>query len=301
MAASLPPFEDRLLRVNGVNVRTRSAGNPAAPLALLLHGFPETWMSWREQIPALLAAGWRVALPDQRGYATSSKPTAKGSFERDKLVGDALGLIDALDAPTAAVIGHGWGGVVGWTLAAAHPTRVSHLVAIAAPHPAVAPAFLKDAHLPSPWGTLSQLSVNAVPEWILSLARVRALNGVMAHAKPGSIPDADLRELREEWIREGAWDAMMGWFREAARAKANPADSQRVTAPTLILWGANDRLASPAWAQASQARADGAVVEVIADAGHFVQHEAPEAVNAAILGHLGTHEIVRERSRPRQW
>jgi len=104
---------------------------------VLLHGFPEFWYGWHETIVSLANAGYRVVVPDQRGYNLSEKPSAVSDYRIDALARDVVGLIDAYDRETAAVAGHDWGAAVGWWLALHHADRVSEFVAVNVPHPTV--------------------------------------------------------------------------------------------------------------------------------------------------------------------
>src|SRR5579871_5574792 len=107
------------VRVNGVRLHVVEAG--AGPLVVLLHGFPEFWYSWRHQLPALAAAGYRAVAPDLRGYNASDKPAHVRDYRLRHLVGDVTGLIVALGARTARIVGHDWGGVIAWKLAMVRP------------------------------------------------------------------------------------------------------------------------------------------------------------------------------------
>src|SRR5207248_3278599 len=133
-AEQLPgAWEHRYAVVNGVRLHYVEAG--AGPLMVLLHGFPEFWYSWRHQIPALAAAGFRVIAPDLRGYNLSAKPPAVHSYRIEALVGDVAALIRHAGERRAAVAGHDWGGVLAWYLPLYHPDVVDRLIVLNAPHP----------------------------------------------------------------------------------------------------------------------------------------------------------------------
>src|SRR5437660_6738781 len=106
------------------------------PLVLLLHGFPECWVSWRYQLPALAAAGFHAVAPDLRGYGGSDRPRGVPAYRAANLVADLAGLLRALGTGPACVVGHDWGGVLAWRLAALHPELVRKLAILNAPHPA---------------------------------------------------------------------------------------------------------------------------------------------------------------------
>ena len=117
-------MEHKLIPTNGITLHAVAAGPEDGPLVLLLHGFPEFWYSWRRQIPALAAAGFRVLAPDQRGYNLSDKPRDLSAYRLDALAADVLGLIDAAGRERAFVVGHDWGAIVAWWLALVAPQRV---------------------------------------------------------------------------------------------------------------------------------------------------------------------------------
>ena len=129
----------RLSRIaaNGIHLHVAEAGPPDGPLVFLLHGFPEFWYGWRNQIAPLAGIGCHVVVPDQRGYNLSDKPKGAGSYDLDLLTADILGLADHYGQKTFDVAGHDWGASVGWWLAGQNHRRVRRLAALNAPHPAV--------------------------------------------------------------------------------------------------------------------------------------------------------------------
>jgi pimeloyl-ACP methyl ester carboxylesterase len=131
-------------RINGIDMHyvtvdpdPEAVDHPtgAAPLVVLLHGFPEYWYAWRHQLTPLAEAGYRVVAPDLRGYNRSSQPEGVDSYRMAELVGDVRGLIEHWKAPDATVVGHDWGGMIGWELAIREPELVRQLVICNAPHP----------------------------------------------------------------------------------------------------------------------------------------------------------------------
>src|SRR5919202_6066254 len=117
----------------GVQLHYVEAG--AGPLVVLLHGFPEFWFSWRRQLPALAAAGFRAVAPDLRGYNLSSKPRGLEAYRVGRLARDVARIIEQLGQQRAAVVGHDWGGGVAWAFAMRYPTLVERLVILNMPHP----------------------------------------------------------------------------------------------------------------------------------------------------------------------
>jgi pimeloyl-ACP methyl ester carboxylesterase len=127
------PLEHHQISTNGSRLHVVQSGAATGPLVLLLHGFPAFWYGWRYQLPYLAAAGYRVWAPDQRGYNLSHKPLGLAAYRLEILAADVLGPIDAAGQETACVVGHDWGGLVGWWIASHAPHRLEQLVAINAP------------------------------------------------------------------------------------------------------------------------------------------------------------------------
>jgi epoxide hydrolase A/B len=125
-------MELRTIAANGIRMRIAEQGS--GPLVLLLHGFPESWYSWRHQIPALAAAGFHAVAVDQRGYGGTDAPAAIESYDILHLVGDAVGVLDALGETRAVVVGHDWGAPVAWHCALLHPTRFQGVAALSVPY-----------------------------------------------------------------------------------------------------------------------------------------------------------------------
>ncbi|MGO1118375.1 alpha/beta fold hydrolase [Rhodovibrionaceae bacterium A322] len=131
---NLPGIELQLLPANGISQRCALAGPENGPLVVLVHGWPESWYSWRHQIPALAQVGWRVAAPDLRGYGGSDKPGDIAAYDLESMTGDIAGLIDALGYETAVLVGHDWGAPLVWTTAILHPEKVQAVAGLSVPH-----------------------------------------------------------------------------------------------------------------------------------------------------------------------
>jgi len=121
----------RMIESNGIRLNIAEQGK--GPLVLLCHGFPESWYSWRHQIEALAAAGFHAVAPDMRGYGKSDAPEAIDQYTIFHLVGDLVGLLDALEAPTAVIVGHDWGANIAWQAARLRPDRFRAVVALSVP------------------------------------------------------------------------------------------------------------------------------------------------------------------------
>ena len=122
----------RTVETNGIKLRIAEMGK--GPLVIFLHGFPESWYSWRHQLPAVAKAGFHAVAPDLRGYGKSDKPANVDDYDIRHLTADVTGLIDALGEKTAVVVGHDWGSLVAWNAVLLHPDRFTGLVAMSVPY-----------------------------------------------------------------------------------------------------------------------------------------------------------------------
>src|SRR5919199_2565529 len=124
--------QHRMVETNGIRLHIAEQG--AGPLVLLCHGFPECWYSWRHQLPALAAAGFHAVAPDMRGYGQSDRPEAIDQYTLLHLVGDMVGLLDALGAESAVIAGHDWGAPVAWHAALLRPDRFRAVIGLSVPY-----------------------------------------------------------------------------------------------------------------------------------------------------------------------
>jgi epoxide hydrolase 4 len=274
--------------VGGVRLRVAQAGPRDGPLVVLLHGFPESSSGWRQQVPALAAAGFRVWAPDARGYAGSDAPPSIVDYAMPRLVGDVVGLIDAAGRERAHLVGHDWGGVVAWKVAEGHPERLARLVVLNAPHPHAHRAQLR--RRPRQMAKSLYMLFFQVPLLPEALLRARDHAALVASltrsSRPGTFDEDVLEAYRRDWRRPGALRPMLDWYRAALRHGGRGGGRPRIRVPTLVLWGERDAFLEAALATASAELCDDARVEWLADATHWLHHEEPARVNAALIGFL---------------
>ena len=135
---SVSEAAQRLIETNGIHLNIAEQGQ--GPLVLFCHGFPESWYSWRHQISALAAAGFHAVAPDMRGYGKSDRPEAIDQYTMFHLIGDLVGLLDVLQAPTAIIVGHDWGATIAWHAARLRPDRFRAVACFSVPYRPRGPA-----------------------------------------------------------------------------------------------------------------------------------------------------------------
>lgn len=288
MSSLDPEVSHRHVTTNGVTLHVAVAGPETGPLVILLHGFPEFWYGWRRQIEPLARAGFRVWVPDQRGYNLSEKPKPVAAYNIDLLAQDVLGLMDAAGAERACVVGHDWGAAVAWWLALRYPERVERLAILNVPHPVV-----MQRHLRRSWAQLRKswymgfFQLPYLPERGFTRADgVPLSKGIARTARPGTFGPEELARYREAWLQPGAPSGMINWYRAALRAAPKIPDDIRIQVPTLIIWGTADQFLGEELGPMSLEVCDDGRLERLEGVSHWVQHEAPERVNELLLQHL---------------
>lgn len=279
--------------VNGVRLHYVEAGE--GPLVVLLHGFPEFWYSWRLQIPALAAAGFRVIAPDMRGYNTSEKPWGVSAYRIEALAGDVAALIRHAGAERATVAGHDWGGIVAWAMPNYHREVLDKLIVLNAPHPG---AWLREVRKPRQLAMASYqffFQLPWLPEAAMRAGNYRAVRDVLRRdpVRPGAFSEEDIRRYVAAIARPGALTAALNYYRaiyrEAVRRgpRRYVVGLRRSDAPTLLIWGEQDAALGIRLTEGLERWAPNIRVERIPNASHWVQNDAPERVNELMLAFLG--------------
>ena len=287
------------IRTSGIELHVVTAGPEAGHPVILLHGFPDFWYGWRYQIDALAARGFRLIMPDQRGYDRSDKPAAVAAYDISQLNRDILQLMDALHLPRASLVAHDFGGAVAWWVAANQPERVDRLVVLNCPH------FLtyRRAHrgleqLTRSW-YVGALVVPWLSEALCKLGGYQALIRLGPGTRLGGMRDEDLPSYREAWSQPGAVRGMLSWYRAMLPALFRPFPKTRITVPTLLVWGKRDAFLSSAMARPSVELCDHGKLVMFDDATHWVHWDAPERVNPLIADWLsGAPEASQRGASP---
>jgi pimeloyl-ACP methyl ester carboxylesterase len=309
----------RMIETNGIRLELFEQGD--GPIVLLLHGFPETAYSWRHQIPALARAGYHAVAPNQRGYAHSERPQPIEAYDLPTLVADAVGVLDAIGAQDAVVVGHDWGAPVAWHMALLHPARVRAVVGMSVAHarrtstPPLArmQALFKDhffyiLYFQEPGVAEAELEADVRRSlrmfyWSASGAAPRG-GAFTPHPKSAKLLDTmrdtdvlpvwltqvDLDHYTAQFEHSG-FAGPINWYRNFDRTWERTAAlaGAQITQPSLFIAGERDPVLSFAGKQVErlpQVCADLRGTLIVPGAGHWIQQERPEQVNAALLEFL---------------
>ena len=281
-------LEHSIIKTNGIRLHVVQAGPKSGIPVVLLHGFPEFWYGWRKQIPALVEAGCRVIVPDQRGYNLSDKPEGIKNYRIDELVKDIIGLIDALEYEKVNLVGHDWGANVAWTLANKHPERLNKLGIMNVPHPAVMRRFLmRDfEQIRRSWYVFA-FQLPWLPETGMKQNDWRgAVSALRGSGKIHTFTNEDIVKYKEAWSQPGAMTSMINWYRAVIRYQPPMPTDPRIKVPTLMMWGMKDLALSHRMARPSMDYVDEGNLILFPEATHWVQYDAAEEVNHYLVDFL---------------
>lgn len=253
------------------------------PAVIMLHGFPDSHELWRNQVPPLVKAGYRVIVPDLRGFGESSKPTAVADYKMLNIVGDVLGILDSLGVARAHVVGHDWGAALSWVTASFAPDRVDHLVTMSVGHPRAFTGAGFEQREKSWYMLLFQFEEIA-ERWLSDndWANLRRLWGT----------HPDIERVLQNLARPGALTAALNWYRASVHPRSwleRPIQFPKVQAPTMGVWSSGDQALVEAGMKNSGEYVDGSWrYERIEGAGHWLQLEATDEVTTLLLDFLPT-------------
>ena len=263
--ARVPGFDNE-----GLTFEVADQGPLDGSPVLLLHGFPQRATCWRRVAPLLHAGGHRTLAPDQRGYAARARPRGRRAYALPHLVADVVALVRRLDTGPVDLVGHDWGGLVGWATAAAHPELVRTLTAVSAPHPR-----------PFAWSLLS--SDQAARSWYMAAFQAPFVPELAARSparllerglRRSGMREPEIARFRREVLDDGALTGALGWYRALPLAPLSRPVGD-VAVPTTLVWGDRDFAVSRRAAEltAEQVRAPFRL-EVLSGVGHWVPEQA---------------------------
>jgi pimeloyl-ACP methyl ester carboxylesterase len=282
------------LPVNGIELAVRSAGDPAAPLVLFLHGFPEYAGAWDEVLPAF-AVRFHAVAPDQRGYGGSSKPDGVDAYRAKSLVRDVLALGDWLSPGRPfALVGHDWGASVAYATAIAAPGRISRLAVINGVHPGPFQRALIEDEAQRQASSYMHYLRAPEAEARLSANGYEKLLGMLSRfgPQPWLTPEKRAAYI-EAWSVPGALTGMLNWYRASPLMVPAPGEAVdpagvmkldpallRIRMPHLVIWGMDDRALLPVSRSTLADYCDHLTVREIAGADHWVVHQRTDEVIA---------------------
>jgi len=266
--------------INGIALHWVEQGT--GPVILLLHGFPEFWYSWRHQIDPLASAGFRVVVPDMRGYNLSAKPVEVDEYRLDRLTGDIAALIDRVsEGKPVVLVGHDWGGVVAWFTAMAHPDLLDKLIILNCPHPlGISRALARWSQKRRFWYQYA-FQIPYLPEWILSFndcAMIRRKLERLIHRRE-ALSDSDLEKYVQAMQQPGALRGMINYYRAIGRHRRwSRSMVKTIAVPTLVLRGLDDPFFIPEAFAHYDRWVERCELESVPGAGHFIQSDLPDLV-----------------------
>jgi len=309
----------RTIATNGINLHIAEAGT--GPLVLLVHGWPESWYSWRHQLPALAEAGFHAVAPDVRGYGDSDRPDAIAAYSMQDMVADYVGILDALGEEKAVIVGHDWGAPMAWTSAVLHPERYRAVVGMSVPFTPRSPApplqilrqrfaetFFYIVYFQEPGVAEKELEADPRRSLRLILYAIsgdgRGMSGFAGKPKESGLLDGMTEPaVRPPWLTEADIDYYANEFgRSGFRGGINryrnmdrdweelpQLEGARVRQPALFIYGSKDGVvaSNPASIETMRQQCDDLRnVIVLPGAGHWTQQERPTETNAALIAFL---------------
>ena len=272
---------------NGINFEVATMGS-GDRLALCLHGFPEHAYSWRQQMPLLARLGYRVWAPNLRGYGGTDSPQEVSAYKTRTLVEDVASLIKAAAPRETLLLAHDWGGALAWSLAIEQPQLIDKLAVMNLPHPA---CFARELRRPpqlfKSW-YMFFFQLPWLPEFFLSRRDGRATSDVIRRTlrDQARFTDEDLEVYRANAVRPGGLTAMINWYRALFRGgglrRFRGAEIPVINIPTLFLWGDADTALSFRTTRGTEKYVSNLTFRVFPGVSHWIQQEAPEAVNAML-------------------
>ena len=281
--------------INGLRLHYVMAGE--GPLMLFLHGFPEFWYAWKDQLEEF-QRDFTVVAPDLRGFNLSDKPQDAENYRMAYLIEDVRQLIEHLGAQKCTLVGHDWGGAVAWVFAIVYPELLERLVIINSPHPYVFQRELRE-----------NAAQQKASQYMLMFQSPKAEQMVAAnnyaHLTEGwglkrVLSEADLELYYQAWSQPGALTGSLNYYRasrltppaeSAGQNDISARFSQPLSIPTLVIWGEQDAALLPGNLSGLDQYIKDLTIQRIPDGSHWVIHEQPARVNALIRGYIGSKHV----------
>lgn len=268
-------WQENIYRVNGIDMNVLIAGD--GPPVLLVHGYPDTHKVWRNQIPKLVEAGYRVIAPDTRGCGRSEMLPNVGDYQLANLVGDLVGLLDILGIDKVRLVGHDWGAIISWQFALHHPERVDRYIALSVGHPT---AYNRGGWKQKLKGYyILFLQLRGISEWLAQLGDWWLFRQMTRY--PAEFP-----HWREQLSKPGRLVAGINYYRANLR-QLSASEFPRARVPVVGIWSDGDLFLDEGQMLRTQDYCDGDFVyERIEGANHWLQLDAPDRVTPVLIRHL---------------
>ena len=275
----------------GIEMACNDVGD--GPPIVLIHGWPETKYSWRHQLPALAAAGYRAIAIDCRGYGGSSKPEPIADYALELVVDDVVALLDALELPEAVVVGHDWGSIIAWTLAVLHPDRLRAVASLNVPYRGWSTGFPTTEyireHLAERFGYVLYFQEEGKPEAAFGADPAGWLRRVYdSIARDPVFLGADEFAVFLDAFVAGGMRGPLNYYRniDVNHAAMAPYQNAPITIPALMVAADSDPVLPASLVPGMERWIEDLTVVTVTDAGHWVQQEQPEQVTRALLDYL---------------
>lgn len=272
-----PAWTHAFIQTNGIQLHYVTQGD--GPLLLFLHGFPEFWYSWRNQIPEF-ARDRKVVALDLRGYNDSDKPDQQSAYVMEEFIKDVKGVIEGLGYDRCVLVGHDWGGAIAWSFADAHPAMVERLIILNMPHPAkFAQGLLTPQQLvKSSYIFFFQLPL--LPELVIQLNDFQALEQALrgTAVNKAAFSDADIETYKNAFAKRGVLTAALNYYRNIFQGwleRSWPV----LPVPTLMIWGEDDLPLGKELSYGTEQYVRDFRIKYIPQCSHWVQQERPDLVN----------------------
>lgn len=279
---------------SGLKLHAKVAGDRSSKdLLLFVHGFPEFWGSWKEQLDHF-SSDYLCVAPDLRGYNLSAKPKDRPAYEVDALIVDLIDWIEHFGRQRAIVIGHDWGAVLAWRLALQYPEKVQAIAALSIPHPAILQqAYMASTALKLVCAHFVLFQAPLMPELSLSALSYEGLKSLMMlWSENNAAIEAAWPQYREAMSQPDALHCALEYYRANLRGGMKRPRHLGLRAPGITIYGEKDKMWIADMFQAAERFEAlfpaGHRYQAIPGAGHFLQIEAPAAVNEALAGFLQT-------------
>lgn len=282
----LTELRDEVVKVNNIDLHVKKGGKSTDPVIIFLHGFPEFWYGWKNQIAFFIRHNYQVIVPDLRGYNYSSKPSSVKEYVVEKTSTDIISLIKSLKENKVFLVGHDWGGVLAWRIAMDFPELLEKIILLNIPHPGVVFSYMKSHPqqlIKSSY--IAFFQVRLLPEFVLKLFNHKVLEKTLiTTSNKGTFSYHEIEKYKDAWKQPAAMKSMLHWYR--ALKYSNIQKDKKVDIPLLLIWGRKDRFLSEGLAPLSIQMCMKGTLKYIDDATHWLHHEKPDEVNKMILDFL---------------